>query len=350
MSTPTEPRQYRRGPMKAVWPSPAVPSRRRSAKSADPEYGVPAQPSWRDVDWGPRVHRTTLAGAGVQYADLGEGDRAVLFIHGLGGCWQNWLESMPTIAQTRRAIALDLPGFGGSGMPAEQISITGFARTVDELCDHLGLDSVSVVGNSMGGFTAAEMAIRHPERVERLVLVDAAGISSALNRNPLSERVGRLLTSGGAGPNDPEIAARLLRRPGFIQLAMGIVARHPTLLAKDLVAEQLHSMGAPGFNDSLRSILEYDFVDRLPEIACPTLIVQGTDDVLVPLGDAEQFAERIPRSTTLILEDTGHVPMIERPATFNRALLEFLDQDVAPHEPDAQEAPSLYASQRDGAI
>ncbi len=341
MPTATEPRPYRRGPLKALWPSPARPSRRRSARNADAEYGVSATPSWRDVDWNAHVHKVELNGSEVQYADLGAGDRAVVFVHGLGGSWQNWLENIPAIAEHHRAIALDLPGFGGSQMPVGPISITGFASAVDALCAHLGLDSVAVVGNSMGGFTAAETAIQHPRRVERLVLVDAAGISTTVNRNWLSERMGRMITAGGSTKQDPEAARRIMRRPGFVQMAMGIVARHPTLLAKDLVFEQMHSVGAPGFSDSLQAILDYDFLDRLPEIVCPTLIVQGTDDILVPLGDADEFNRRIPRSTKLILQDTGHVPMLERPTTFNRALLEFLDQDVAPHEPDAVGSPTL---------
>jgi len=124
---------------------------------------------------------------------------------------------------------------------------------------------------------------------------------------------------------------------------MGIVFRHPTLIARDLAYEQMQTPNAPGFQRSLQAIIDYDFLEELPQIACPTLIVQGTDDFLVPLGDAEEYAARIPRSTTLILADTGHVPMLERPNTFNRSLLEFVAQDVAPHEPDPVEAPTVAA-------
>ncbi len=98
----------------------------------------------------------------------------------------------------------------------------------------------------------------------------------------------------------------------------------------------------PAF-DALSS---YDITDRLGEIACPTLIVQGTEDILVPVGDAYEFARHIPHAATLILEDTGHVPMFERPLTFNRALLEFLDQDVAPDQPDARAVADAAPSPR----
>jgi pimeloyl-ACP methyl ester carboxylesterase len=348
MATPNPTyRTYRRGPMRSVWPSPARPASRRAARRADGGYGVPAEPPWRDVDWPAATRTTTVGGRDVNYVELGSGERAVVFVHGLGGSWQNWLENLPaTAAAGYRAIALDLPGFGRSPMPAEPISITGYARCVDEFCDALGLGHVALVGNSMGGFVSAEAGIQHPDRVERLVLVDAAGISTAIGRNPISERFGKLLVTGvigGGGSAAPteERLMKMLRRPGFIHFALGAVARHPTLLARELLAEQLGSVGAPGFNPALEAIINYHFLDRLGEIGCPTLVVQGTEDLLVPLGDAYEFERRIPMATTLILEDTGHVPQFERPVTFNLALMEFLGQRVAPHEPSPSESPTL---------
>ena len=179
------------------------------------------------------------------------------------------------------------------------------------------------------------------------MLVDAAGISTQLGRNPISQRFGKFMVTGvigGGGSSTPSQRAQLMammRRPGFVHLALGAVARHPTLLSRELLAEQLGAVGAPGFNPALDAIINYHFLDRLGDIGCPTLVVQGTEDLLVPLGDAYEFERRIPKATTLILEDTGHVPQFERPATFNRALLEFLGQDVAPHEPSAEESPTL---------
>ncbi len=354
MAKTKDERLYRAGPMRTVWPSPSAPARRRAARRADADYGKPAEPGWRGVDWPAHTHQIEIRGESVNYVSIGEGDHAVVFVHGLGGCWQNWLENLPaTAAAGYRAIALDLPGFGRSAMPADPISITNFARTVDDLCVALGLDAVTVVGNSMGGFTAAEAAIRHPSRVERLVLVDAAGISSALGRNWLSERIGRFLVTGaigGAAPRDQAKAIKMMGRPGFVQLGMGAVARHPTLLSRDLLAEQLTSLGSAGFMPALEAIIAYDFTDRLSEIGCPALVVQGDRDVLVPVGDAHEFAARIPESTTLILHDTGHVPMLERPATFNRALIEFLGQDDARGVPDAGEAPLLAEAQAEGGL
>ncbi len=316
--------------------STARPARRRDAAKASADYGATATPDWRGVDWRAHRHELELGGARAAYVDLGapRDESPVVFVHGLGGSWQNWLENLPAVAERRRAVALDLPGFGGSERPDRELSISVFADAVEALCDHLGLGPVAVVGNSMGGFVAAETAIRHPARVERLVLVDAAGISTTdLMRRPtraaakllaaaMTGHARRSRTGGASGGPRP---VSLPARPAALHAAVATVARHPTRLARDLLAEQVAGRAQEaGFLAALDAIMDYDFRGRLPEIACPTLVVQGANDMLIPAGDAETYNRLIPDSRVLLLEDTGHVPMLERPAVFNDQLLEFL--------------------------
>jgi pimeloyl-ACP methyl ester carboxylesterase len=183
------------------------------------------------------------------------------------------------------------------------------------------------VGNSMGGFIAAELAIAFPARVERLVLVSAAGVSTTSNPQvlrvlPTLRRAERMLLASGAWA-----AARsdaLTRRPRTRDALLNVVTRHPGRLPAALAAEQLRGAGTPGFIEALQSILDYDVRVRLPEIACPTLIVWGDADRLIPVHDADVFAELIPNSRKVIFEDTGHMSMLERPAAFNALLEEFL--------------------------
>src|SRR5437763_3892136 len=140
-------------------------------------YGPDGRSEWMDVDWRSYLHWADVKGRPVNYVDIGEGP-ALVFIRGLSGSWQNWLENIPHFARSHRVIAVDLPGFGCSPMPAEKITINGYAGAVDELLDGLGIERAAVVGNSMGGFIGAELAIEFATRVERLVLVSAAGLTT----------------------------------------------------------------------------------------------------------------------------------------------------------------------------
>lgn len=307
---------------KRLIPSRARPASLRAARRAGADYGQTADPDWRTVDFERGRRLLSVGGRAVNVVTLGEGEGpAVVFVHGLGGSWKNWLENVPFAARTRRVLALDLPGFGESEMPAGEITISGYADCLEEVCEQLELGAVDVVGNSMGGFVAAELAIRRPARVHRLALVDAAGISIADLRRWPARTVMRLVAVQASWAGGQRA---MLVRPRLRHLAFRSIMRHPTLLALDLVAHQAGGPGMPGFLLAMDALLSYDFRDRLGEIARPTLIVQGEDDMLVPVADASEFRRLIPDSRLVILQDTGHVPMLERPRTFNRILGEFL--------------------------
>jgi pimeloyl-ACP methyl ester carboxylesterase len=309
---------------KTMFPSKARPARPAAARRVDDQYGATALPDWRGIDWREHLHEVEIGERRVNYADIGSGGESppVLFVHGLGGAWQNWLENLPRIAQERRALALDLPGFGRSEMPRNHITISSYARCVNQFCEQLGLDEVVLVGNSMGGFVAAETAIQYPARVERLVLVSSAGLSSTnLFRRP-AQTWGRLAATLGAYGAANSYAA--IARPRVRHLALGFVMRHPTRLAADLCWEQVHAAGTAGFRDALDALLDYDFRPQLGEIGCPTLIVWGKEDMLVPVHDADEFERRIPNSRKVLMNDTGHVPMLERSTAFNDLLIDFL--------------------------
>jgi len=307
----------------AIFPSKARPATPWSARRAGDDYGARAEPDWRGVDWPSHLRQIELEGRRVEYVDLGEGDGPpVVFVHGLAGNWQNWLENLPAAAQERRVLALDLPGFGQSEDPAERISISGYGRTVDQLCEQLGLGEVVLVGNSMGGFVAAETAIQFPKRVERLVLVSAAGITSSdLRRAPVMAWGRMAMMAGSRSAAERRMA---LLRPRLRHAVYSTIVRHPTRIPLDLLFEISQGAGRPGFRGALEAILDYDFRDRLSDISCPTLIVWGDQDMLVPVADADEYERTIPGARKVLLEDTGHVPMLERPRTFNRALLEFI--------------------------
>ena len=309
---------------KTILPSKARPAPPSAAAHADSGYGATAEPDWRQINWRDHLQWAEVEGSRMNYVDIGSGDGTpIVFIHGLSGTWQNWLENLPYFAQKRRCIAMDLPGFGYSDMPREKISISNYARQVDALCEQLGLGECIVVGNSMGGFVTAELSIQYPQRAERVCLVSAAGISvTNLRRRPVltGARIIGALGAASAAQNRYIVA-----RPKLRWFFTNFIFRHPSRIAPDLMYEQLRGAGKKGFYDAMDALTSYDFRDRLPEIKAPTLIVWGEHDMLVPVKDAHEFERLIPQSRTVILDDTGHVPMLERPRKFNELLCELIE-------------------------
>jgi pimeloyl-ACP methyl ester carboxylesterase len=302
--------------------APAPPWRDRDA---DDGYGATASPNWRETDWARELKQIEANGVPMNYVDVGSGDEEpVVLVHGLGGQWQNWLENIPRLAQDRRVLALDLPGFGLTPEPSDgEISIPGYGRGVDAFCERLGLGEVDMVGNSMGGFVAAEVAIQFPERVSRLALVSAAGITSADAFQAPILTFGRVATAlaTNTAARHRQTAARPLGR----HAALALVARHPRLLKADLAYEGFFKgAGKGGFDDALRACLDYDFRDRLPDVKVPTLIVWGEKDSIIPVRDADEFERLIEDSRKVVMKDTGHIPMAERPQAFNDVLVDFL--------------------------
>jgi pimeloyl-ACP methyl ester carboxylesterase len=318
------------------------------------------RPSWMDIDWRTHQRWVVVDGQPVNTIELGTG-RPLLFIHGLGGCWANWLEQLSPVANhpaaevghdgppfageeapaprrrrdgprpapaiDGRLVAVDLPGFGHSPMSAGPISIAGYARLLDRLLAQLEIDSATVLGNSMGGLIGAELALAFPRRVERLVLISPAGVSTF---GHLERARGRLALRG----LEPTLAAttawaaanaeRIARRPRLRRASLKFVVRHPGRLPPALAAEQLRGGGKPGFMSALESTDHDDLRSRLGEIACPTLIVWGDGDRVISVRDADVFSALIPHSRGVIFADTGHMAMLERPLQFNALLEDFL--------------------------
>jgi pimeloyl-ACP methyl ester carboxylesterase len=116
----------------------------------------------------------------------------------------------------------------------------------------------------------------------------------------------------------------LIRRPRLRKMLLYKIARYPGRIEPELCYEVASGAGKPGFLDALNAILDYDFEDRLPEIACPTLIVWGRNDEIVPVEDAYEYERLIPGARKVIFDETGHVPMLERPDRFNELVEEFV--------------------------
>jgi pimeloyl-ACP methyl ester carboxylesterase len=301
----------------------ALPASLRSAASADAGYGAADGADWREVRWPQHLRAMTVNARRVHLAEIGSGRAApILLLHGLGGRWQHWLENIPRFAAERRVVAVDLPGFGRSQLPLDPISIALYARTLDRVCDLLELDAAVVVGSSLGGMVATELALAHPQRVERLVLVGAACLApneiNAQRAHLALAAFGRVARALPRGVNGA------LTRPRARHLAFASILRHPTLIATDLLYEITGSERPSGSLGALDALSAHDIRDQLDSIAVPTLVIHGRNDMLIRCGDGEQLAAMIPGAKLEVFEDTGHLPMIERPARFNGAVLDFI--------------------------
>jgi pimeloyl-ACP methyl ester carboxylesterase len=291
-------------------------------------YGPQGRSPWLDIDWREYQRWVILDGRPINVIELGEGPPLV-FVHGLIERWTQWVEQLSVFASSHRVIAMDLPGFGDSPMPAEKISVPGYARTIEQLLDALQLSAATFVGHSMGGFTSVELAINFPQRVQRLVLVSPAGLSTYNNPRDLRLVAQMRRFRWIVNPYHARVAAHaelLARRPRLrlLEPTTHVVARHSDRLPAPFVAEFVRGLGAPGYIEGMAANFDYDYRDRLGEIACPTLIVWGEHDRVVTAKDADLYERLIPNSRKVIFKDTGHMVMIERAAAFNALLEEFL--------------------------
>ena len=295
----------------------------------DSDYGRRGRAPWLDLDWHGVQHRLTIDGREVNYVEMGHGP-ALVFVHGLGASWQSWLENIPDFAADHRVVAMDMPGFGHSEMPEDEISIEYYAQWLCRLFDALEIESAAVVGNSMGGFVGAELAIREPERVQRLGVVSAAILWQTYKRAQPLLRLARL-TDAMAARALARTTDDIATRPRLRSWALASAGfRYPHHVSRELAHEMVRSARrTDGFLPALEALADFPLEEELPKIGCPTLIVWGAHDALVKVKDAERLEELIPNARREVFERTGHVAMLERPERFNRLLRDFLAEEPA---------------------
>jgi pimeloyl-ACP methyl ester carboxylesterase len=271
---------------------------------------------WQRAGVEPRYE--DLSGLRVRYVRRGRGPSLIL-LHGLGASIFTWADVIPVLARDHDVVAVDLPGFGGSDIPAD-LSSSVYPGTVLGLMDRLGISRATLVGNSLGGAVAIVLAARHPERVRRLVLIDSAGYNFEPSRRPL------ILRLIGTAPVSAALDALPIRRR-VVRTALRQVFHDPARVTPERVEEYLAPLARPGTTEALRSLLAPQSSFGLPglvrEVRVPTLIVWGRNDRWIPVADADRFAAAIPGARKVVLEECGHVPQEERPAEVVHLLEEF---------------------------
>ena len=271
---------------------------------------------------------------------------AVVLVHGLGNnAHRDWRATVPVLAPKFRVVLLDLPGFGASEVLAQGYSFAELAAVLQEILGRLEVKRFHLVGHSLGGAVSLYFAQQHPESIDRLVLVDAAGIlvkpvfiRYLLEANVAAYGMGSLDSVmgilGQAVPGGAEGMLDMLED----QRGMGrYLVDNPTIRGA-LFGNQIIADAALG-------LIEHDFTTAIRDVRLPTTIIWGSDDPVTPLRTGKVLAARMPDATLQVIAGAQHMPMNQRPAEFNPILLRALT-DPPRAKPLAQTAPPSQGNVR----
>jgi 3-oxoadipate enol-lactonase len=251
----------------------------------------------------------------IYYEVKGDGE-PLLLIAGFSSDLTIWSKMVSPLAEKYRVIVFDNRGVGRSSAPESPYTIRQMADDAAGLLDEIGVDKAHVVGHSMGGMIAQELALAHPQKVNSLILLATCSRPDERNR--------AIIESWGELPRrvDPVTAARLIlpwiytsgfyARPGAVQQVLDLIVKNP------------YPPPPHGIFQQSRAVMGFDTSDRLGQIRCPTLVLAGQEDILLPLQWSEELVRGIPGAELVVLEKTGHSLEIESAEAVVAAMLDFL--------------------------
>jgi len=263
----------------------------------------------------------TIDGRKLAYDEVSppEPKGTMLLLAGLGSKRLGWMRQMEDFGREFRTIALDHRDTGDSDEVEAPYAVADLADAAAALLSTLGIARAHVVGISLGGYVALEFALRHPEQLDKLVLVSTSAGGRA--RVPASPEIAALL----APEPGMEIGERAIGNYSRIMAAQYVQA-HPDELERIAAVARYRPMSAAGYGRQLQATLAHDVVDALHHITAPTLVIHGDIDPLVPPENGAYLAQQIAGARHIVYAGVGHVPIIERAADFNRDVLAFLSE------------------------
>ncbi|WP_285766833.1 alpha/beta hydrolase [Peribacillus sp. SI8-4] len=257
----------------------------------------------------------------IHYLESGDG-KALVILHGLGNNSQSWKQQLSQLKEDYRVIAWDAPGYGGSSDPQEEFQdFSQFADVLKEFLESLGLQSVYLLGHSMGSAIALEFSSRFPHMVEALIIADAtrgsAGVSAEENERKLQNRLHSINTL-----KPEELAKKRVKALLSPNASYGVVKE----------AERIMSQVRPaGYRSVSYALSNLNQMEWLSSISVPTLVMCGELDQVTPVSESKVFHELIPHSELAIIPNTGHLCYQEDPETFNGFVTDFLKRKQTEH-------------------
>jgi 3-oxoadipate enol-lactonase len=261
------------------------------------------------------MEHATVNGCRLAYELRGAGAPLVM-IRGAQGDQTMFSGLAAAFAPKFRVLTFDQRGSGLSDKPDVPYTIAMLADDTAALMDHVGFADAHVIGVSMGGTIAQELALRHPDKVRSVVLgCTTPGGTRAIRAS------GPAMGAYSTQEMSAEERGRALAEAAFTK---GYIERHPEIVTSMIESRRQRPIDPVGFAHRMKAILTHDAYDRLPQIKCPTLVITGKDDALIPSENSRIIAERIAGSRLVILEPAGHCFWLEQPDRSYQAIAEFL--------------------------
>ncbi len=266
--------------------------------------------------------KSKVNGIGIYYEIHGTGEPLVL-IMGLRRNIEWWYCQIPTLSKLFRVLAFDNRGAGRSDKPETDYSIRLFADDTAQLMEALGIENAHVLGVSMGGYIAQELAINYPEKVNRLILgCTSCGGNRAVMMS--QERLSKFTANQGLNPGE------ILRKDMDIYFSDSFIQQHPEKIEDFVVISLRYYQPPDAFLRQFNACLNHDTSNRLDHISAPTLILAGDDDPLVPSENSRILKELMPGAELEFFPGCRHCLFIEGAETFNKKVIAFFNS-VSPH-------------------
>ena len=265
----------------------------------------------------------TVKGSKIRYIGKGSGS-PVLLIHGFGQFLEVWWFNIGPLSEHYQVYAIDLPGHGLSDKPVVNYSFSFATGFVIDFLEALGIGHANLIGHSMGGSICLGGAIRFPDKVDKIILVDSGSLSEEV---PLLYRLCTLPVLG-------DILVRPTIKAG-VRHGIKRAFYNPDLVTEDMVNLNYELLKKPGVKDTMLSIIrtgasisgpypEAIMTDKLHLVKSPTLLIHGAQDEVIPLKYAQNACRLIPDCRLEIIDECGHCPHLEKASEFNKAVISFL--------------------------
>lgn len=265
-----------------------------------------------------------LSGSELFVVERGKGESLIL-ANGIAASVYTWRKVIPKLSKSFRVHALDYKGTGLSEKPRDEYSIEEFSKEIFDLMNYYKIDKAVLAGNSLGGEVILNFAIKYPERVKALILLDTAGYQLNKEITAILVRLGRFKAVG-----------RFIKKHASKRFARRLIEwalYNDELIDREMVNSYYKPMRTKGaFDAFIKLVKNLSYTDfdysKVKDIEVPTLIIWGKEDKWIPVSDAYKFHKDIKNSKLVILGGCGHAPQEEMPDKVSELIKEFIEENI----------------------